>query len=51
MWTRLRQHWPAKLGSLLAAAVLWYFLHQAILAQSDPAPTSPAPAAPSGRFP
>ena len=47
MWTRLRQHWPAKLGSLLAAAVLWYLLHQAIRSESFPA----APAPPPGRFP
>ncbi len=50
MFTRLRHHWPAKLGSLLAAAVVWYLLRQAIRPRSAPAPAGPASAV-TGRFP
>lgn len=53
MLARLRQHWVAKLASLLAAAVLWYLLKQAIeTGESFASPTRPpASAFPSDRLP
>lgn len=52
MFKSFHHHWQVKLGSLLAAAVVWYLLRQAIRAQSGPVPArTPVPAASTGRFP